>query len=876
MQNFRLPHQSKYGKPNQILKILSNHSTKDCFIRLFNVDKMIPLSISNIFQKPIDNIPVSMGSNKTKLVSNKIKELNTIKFCDMTKFSTKGPFLGQKMNIVTIHKFAEYKKYLYLIPCQNDRNIWLSVGMAIKNCGGTIDDFILFSKLNSEIYVENECDVFHGFKLSDTCYGLETLKKYAILANKLLFDQFEQLSKLDDYFYIDESNLNVIIENSRYVSCTYNPETKEHIFNDNMISLDKFLIVDAFLGSGKTTANVNFLKKMDYKTILFLSPRITFTYFLIDEFKEFFIKDYHEITGEITDDVVACQLESILRIHEDKIYDCIIMDESESILKQYSSSTMRQIRSNFTKLNKLIKNAKKVVCSDAFLTRRTFNFCKSFNSGITLLRNTNPPDTKSAYLVSEATLDQRIINELKENKNLYVFFSSAKKLVKFKNKFEDVKKTDDKLINKTTNFYYKGVNDIGFKKDFIDINNSWLKNLICTSPITTVGCSFSTKNHFNAVYVKSQPTCTPRDVMQAMFRVRHTIDNELYYSFSKDFNNPTNKINNENKLKLKNFYEEYIKSTDANKKLNLQIAKELQRTDEFKLDENLIDIIHILEDEKNATPPNLLDILVFNHYEDMLSKCHYNLLFTHMLKICGYDLKTSNKKIVNELMDKENDNNYEQLFLAIKTLNDTEFETTKNKIKAKLATEDDKITCNKKCFLKKVDPLTPIKTLSTLYFEIYCDSFSKHIIDNIYYYKNKTIPELMIYDLENKEAIADVQSKHASRLFYIKQLNTFMGLKHCQDTDTIICKDIVKSKVYPFLLKHYDDLNNTFSLTKKEILDDDETKKNTLLFHLLKNIYKKYSGCFLVVGEQNKKTHTATNYILTGFNFYDHIVVRKK
>jgi hypothetical protein len=292
------------------------------------------------------------------------------------------------------------------------------------------------------------------------------------------------------------------------------------------------------------------------------------------------------------------------------------------------------------------------------------------------------------------------------------------------------------------------------------------------------------------------------------------------------------------------------------------------------LDERLIDIIHILEDEKNETPKNLLDILVFNNYEDMLSKCHYDELFTYMLKLCGYNLKKQDKAMGGKC-PKQETIDYEKTFTEIRTLSTLEFETIGKKIKGKCANEDEKKMFNKKCFLYKFKADVPIKILSELYFEIYCDSYKKQFINNVYYSKNRSIPELMLHDLDDKEGIFEMQTNVGAKLVYIEVLNDFMGLKHCQDDEVLIYKKDITEKVNPYLLLHYHNLCRIFKLKQKEI-PTNERKKNAFLYYLLQDIYKNYGGCHFASCQIDNKKNSMKNCILAGYNFYDYIQITKK
>ena len=102
------------------------------------------------------------------------------------------------MEMEQIRLLDEFKRYLYLIPAQNDRSVWVSIGMAIKSVGGGINDFEKFSKLG-EKYEAGECFCFKTFKTEGNAYGLEHLKKLARICN---LEKYKDLVKTLIYLNI--------------------------------------------------------------------------------------------------------------------------------------------------------------------------------------------------------------------------------------------------------------------------------------------------------------------------------------------------------------------------------------------------------------------------------------------------------------------------------------------------------------------------------------------------------------------------------------------------------------------------------------------------------------------------------------------------
>ena len=128
---------------------------------------------------------------------------------DESKMQVTGKTIFETKTTTEYNAFPEYKKFLSLICAQNDRNNWISVGMAIKNCGGNLNDFVQYSKLGIG-YEPGECNVFESFNTNGQCYGLSHLKRLAKLCNEI---EFLKLTKgaLYEYFNLNYDKINLLI-----------------------------------------------------------------------------------------------------------------------------------------------------------------------------------------------------------------------------------------------------------------------------------------------------------------------------------------------------------------------------------------------------------------------------------------------------------------------------------------------------------------------------------------------------------------------------------------------------------------------------------------------------------------------------------------
>jgi hypothetical protein len=241
--------------------------------------------------------------------------------------------------------------------------------MSIKTCGGTIYDYIEFAKLSPK-YGGASSKINYKFSkfrtqqesenMNVNSYGISYLRKLAKLVCPEYFKTSSQC--LRSYFTLNTENITVINETSQFVS-------QEGTADEyNILNPSKFLILHAYLGRGKTTAIKRLLPS--YDKILFFSPRQSFARFLSAEFN---IECY--LDKNFQADKLIISIESLLCIPANKIYDMIIIDECESVLKQFSSPTTQGNHIlQFQRLMYLIANADKVIFADAFITNRTLDF----------------------------------------------------------------------------------------------------------------------------------------------------------------------------------------------------------------------------------------------------------------------------------------------------------------------------------------------------------------------------------------------------------------------------------------------------------------------------------------------------------------------
>ena len=108
--------------------------------------------------KPVPELLITMlkknKENEIKPKSQKVKkdEIQKVRgsFFIESNVTKLGKTLGDGMSTNELKLLPEYQRYLYSIPAQDDRNVWISIGFALKTIGASLNDFERFSKLGGK------------------------------------------------------------------------------------------------------------------------------------------------------------------------------------------------------------------------------------------------------------------------------------------------------------------------------------------------------------------------------------------------------------------------------------------------------------------------------------------------------------------------------------------------------------------------------------------------------------------------------------------------------------------------------------------------------------------------------------------------------
>jgi len=324
--------------------------------------------------------------------------------------------------------------------------------------------------------------------------------------------------------------------------------------NNFWTSDNEILSVKSPYDTGKTQFIKSVLDKYNPTKVLFVSYRITLAYDIEGAFYDYNFKNYKD--GEFNANRLINQTESLMKLLKGREtvpkYDLIVIDEIESVLRQFNSPTFRgKAPAYFEVLTFLILSASKVICLDGDINERTYTFINSISEshGYTHIVNNINFNTKTLnFIDDDVVFNNRIIKDLQDDLKLVIPTMSARYGI-------DLKATlTSKFPDKTILLYIADTDDKE-KHNITNILENWSKaDVVIYSPTIEAGVSFD-KQHFDRLYgYLSDNSCSQLAFFQMMSRVRKFNNNDFYIYINEIILNKNSKSWNINELKEKSIY----------------------------------------------------------------------------------------------------------------------------------------------------------------------------------------------------------------------------------------------------------------------------------------------------------------------------------
>ncbi len=333
----------------------------------------------------------------------------------------------------------------------------------------------------------------------------------------------------------------------------------------------KSLAILSTYDTGKTRLIKNLIKEFGFKKVLFISYRQTLTNELHGSFKELYVDSY--LDGVYGSDRIICQIESLEKLlpkfqfidqtNELPTYDLIVLDEIESILNHFRSSTIANKEKTFNFMKDLVFNSTKVLALDGDFHNRSYHFLKHFGD-LTILHNEVKKNLKHFLLTNNRNhIENNIDNDLKNGKNIVIVSMSSKLATYFYNKYKDHYKT----------VLHCSKSDDQNKEKLKEVNTFWKQfELVIYSPSIESGVNMDSEHFFKIYVVLSPKSTSPRGLMQMIGRVRKLEDsNVMVYLNNMPFKEKSNFYTyDELKEYISEVYSNYLEPKTA---LNVETNK---------------------------------------------------------------------------------------------------------------------------------------------------------------------------------------------------------------------------------------------------------------------------------------------------------------
>jgi hypothetical protein len=840
-QNFRLINQSKMGT-NHTLKSDTEIDYNYSLIRLYHGtgDRIL-----------IPEIEYGTSIKKVKSKKNGIKNNTTEEKVGI--YIDSGITLMQKHNLSFeyIKSLPEYKQYLYLIPnTAQPRDIFRNVGFAIASSGGNKEDFREWASLSKKHLSKTGgqlVDSFHTFAKSKDALNIDYLKKFAKKSCPDYFD--EHMHTLEKYFNPNYDGMRIIKQDTKYIEVSIKDVTEQ------------IILLKSQLGSGKTSWIKEFIKVNKYKRILFPTSRIALTQHVCKEFNSASYLD--KGIDLLNTDVLTISMESLHKLEKVKKFDLIVMDECEANLSVFSSPTMRknQIKT-FKILTRLIKESKKSIFAGGFITQKSIDYINYVDKPTVAVLNTRIPDLKTAIRLNEDKIIQTLIESIIRGEKNYVVYSSLKML---NYHIAILKGIDDSIVKEVlkTLLIYSSETDDSQLTTLRDIHNTWgASKLIMVSPSITVGNSYCPDiPDFTNVFFVGCPTCIVADNFQAIFRVRKTTSMTMYFSLpSKDGLSQAKKY----ATQKFNIIKEFNPNNKLRKKATLILLKELIEKKKNNLSANqdtgcLELLFETISGNSNKTPIELLNLMMFNNKENVLSDCYYEAMFYKFLKVCNYKVNNLERDLTEEeqkiLENYEKNRIFDKIMIQdIPIITETEMKILKTKQDSKKATNLEKLQISLYHFNSHMSPSVSLNQRQKL-FDAFQNNFLKIYFYNLNEELSKNIEKTILYRHGLDNCTEEDMSSKPLKEDVIFKLNQALGIvATCFDKVKIERSQIEALNDYLYTRRKI--INTTFNFNNTE--PKKWEFKHSL--SLIKQIYKSWTG-YQLIGVKDKHTRNVTHCI---------------
>ena len=355
------------------------------------------------------------------------------------------------------------------------------------------------------------------------------------------------------------------------------------------------------------------------------------------------LNNYQKVDFKLfkNENLVICinSLEKILKLGDDYFSNTILyIDEVNNLIETLTHNKILDSSLNiiYACLIKLIKNAKKIIFTDATINQNTLNLLSSrtSNNKTILIKNVNQKyEGINAIKCNDANNFLQSLKDKIKNKEYFLFGCDiCSKITSFYNdlinEFPE-QKEDFILITSKTNFYLH------------DASSQFEDKYVFYSPSITTGVSFvnAEKSQTQFIYISGQ-SVNPIGIYQMASRTRNM--KELIYH-CEDIAPQKMKCQTQDELEIR-----YKKMVETNDKI-LRLSQSINKFDETEIVENTYFKLFCY----NEFLADIFKTDFLQHFQNILINNGFNLKEFGEIKNLHYAIKRKHKILMEKIQDDE-------------------------------------------------------------------------------------------------------------------------------------------------------------------------------------------------------------------------------
>ena len=179
------------------------------------------------------------------------------------------------------------------------------------------------------------------------------------------------------------------------------------------------------------------------------------------------------------------------------------------------------------------------------------------------------------------------------------------------------------------------------------------------------------------------------------------------------------------------------------------------------------------------------------------------------------------------------------------------------------ATREDNEILSKYYFMKMIDiNNTPLENQAFMYYDLWCESTRKKIIQNKYYYNNYDISELLHKETHDILCTEKMENK-SNKIHVIKNIESILEINHNEIDTKVITQESIK-KSFEYLFNNQTKIYEIFGFRNFTKSKDNIEEKRRLqyCFSFIDRIYRDFFSYTLKGNTFDKKKDKFTDYKL--------------